>query len=63
MKESLQLFGDMLKNETLKDASVILFFNKKDLFREKIKQKNITSAFPSYTGKLLVGLVASRMTR
>jgi len=50
MKESLQLFGDMLKNETLKGASVVLFLNKKDLFREKIKETNITKAFPLYTG-------------
>jgi len=29
---------------------VILFLNKKDLFEEKIKKKNITTAFPDYTG-------------
>lgn len=50
MQESLQLFAEMLKNEALKDATILLFFNKKDLFREKIKKTNITTAFPDYTG-------------
>jgi len=50
MKESLQLFGDMMKNNMLQDAAVILFLNKKDLFRERIKKTNINTLFPAYSG-------------
>jgi len=50
MQESLKLFTAILEDEKLKDATIILFLNKKDLFREKIKQKNITTAFPKYSG-------------
>ena len=42
MQESLQLFATVVNNEFLKLKPFILFFNKKDLFEEKITKKNIT---------------------
>eukprot|EP00768_Dysnectes_brevis_P002451 gnl/Dysnectes_brevis/1847_a2119_2243.p1 GENE.gnl/Dysnectes_brevis/1847_a2119_2243~~gnl/Dysnectes_brevis/1847_a2119_2243.p1 ORF type:complete len:367 (-),score=98.71 gnl/Dysnectes_brevis/1847_a2119_2243:170-1228(-) len=50
MRESLLLFEEMCNSEWFKDTSFILFLNKVDLFRDKIQRKNITCAFPDYTG-------------
>ncbi|KAG9391275.1 guanine nucleotide-binding protein alpha-1 subunit [Carpediemonas membranifera] len=46
MKESLLLFDEICNNRWFIDKSFILFFNKVDLFREKIKRKDLTCCFP-----------------
>ena len=50
MTESLQLFGEIINNEFFKFKPIINFFNKKDLFEEKIKRKGIKKYFPDYNG-------------
>lgn len=50
MQESLDLFESVMKNPLFKDTPVFLFLNKKDLFEDMIKTKNIDVCFPDYTG-------------
>lgn len=50
MLESLQVFSDVGNHSWFKDAAIILFLNKSDLFAEKITQTPITATFPEYTG-------------
>lgn len=52
MVEALNLFEEMAENPVFKKTTFILFLNKKDLFREKIKVKPIsdTPEFADYTG-------------
>jgi len=55
MKESLALFKKTLggkRGESFKDACVVLFLNKDDLFKTMIKNYPITECFPEYKGKL-----------
>jgi guanine nucleotide-binding protein G(i) subunit alpha len=49
MQESLDLFEDTINNSTFAQMTIILFFNKIDLFEEKLKTKDISIAFPEYT--------------
>ncbi len=49
MKESLLLFDEICNNRWFIDKSFILFFNKHDLFKEKIKRKDLTCCFPNAT--------------
>ncbi len=51
--EALELFEDICNNIFFMDSSMILFLNKRDLFEEKIKHKNIrdTPSFSDYSGK------------
>jgi len=51
MHESEKVFGQMLNNFFFKNTPFIVFFNKVDLFREKLKVAPITIAYPEYTGK------------
>jgi len=51
MQESLTLFAEMVNNKNFEDMPFIVFFNKRDLFEEKIKKKSISVAFPNYQGK------------
>eukprot|EP01039_Chlorochromonas_danica_P001232 gene1232-1344_t len=53
MVEALDLFEDICNNIFFMESSMILFLNKRDLFSEKIKVRNIrdTPAFSDYTGK------------
>lgn len=53
MLDSLQLFHDVANSAFFKEASIILFLNKKDLFAEKIRRVNLNIAFPEFKGKLL----------
>jgi len=50
MQESMSLFDQICNMQWFMNTSLILFLNKKDLFEKKIKQTNITSAFPDYKG-------------
>ena len=50
MKESLDLFGDIVNSATFARTHVILFFNKTDQLRVKIHQSNIKRYFPSFKG-------------
>jgi GTPase SAR1 family protein len=53
MVEALELFEDICNNIFFMDSSMILFLNKRDLFSEKIKTRNIrdTPSFSDYAGK------------
>ncbi|TRY74846.1 hypothetical protein TCAL_00538 [Tigriopus californicus] len=50
MHESLNLFASIVNNIHFKTKPFIVFFNKKDLFEDKLKHKSIRIAFPDYTG-------------
>lgn len=51
MHEALELFMEVLGNKVFKGSSIVLFLNKSDLFREKIKTVALSKCFPEYTGK------------
>ncbi|VDL75177.1 unnamed protein product, partial [Nippostrongylus brasiliensis] len=51
MIESMQLFNSICNSTWFLSTAMILFLNKKDLFMEKIKRVNITTAFPDYEGE------------
>lgn len=51
MRESLNLFTDIINNDFFKRTAIILFLNKKDLFAEKIKKTNLNVCFKGYKGK------------
>jgi GTPase SAR1 family protein len=50
MHESLKLFKEISNSKWFFETSMILFLNKRDLFEEKIKHKDLTCCFPEYTG-------------
>lgn len=50
MKESLALFEEVSNVLWFKTTPFVLFLNKTDLFREKIKRKPLTICFNDYTG-------------
>jgi len=50
MHESLKLFQEICNSKWFLDTSMILFFNKNDLFTEKIKKVDLKVCFPEYTG-------------
>jgi GTPase SAR1 family protein len=50
MKESLVLFDEICNSRYFQDTDIILFFNKLDLFKEKIKNVDLKVCFPDYTG-------------
>ncbi|XP_073461598.1 guanine nucleotide-binding protein G(o) subunit alpha isoform X2 [Aquarana catesbeiana] len=50
MHESLKLFDSICNNKWFIDTSMILFLNKKDIFKEKISKSPLTICFPEYTG-------------
>ena len=50
MRESLLLFDEICNCRYFKSTSIIIFFNKKDLFEEKIKKVDLKCCFPDYTG-------------
>ena len=49
LKESLHLF-DIACNRRYPDKPILLFLNKVDLFREKIKHTDLKVCFPTYKG-------------
>ena len=50
MQESERLFGEILNNVFFRDTPFIVFFNKVDLFEEKLKTASLTIAYKEYTG-------------
>lgn len=50
MRESLDLFEGLVNLPWFKDAPIILFLNKDDLFKRKIETVDIGIYFPQYTG-------------
>jgi guanine nucleotide-binding protein subunit alpha len=48
--EALALFDEICNSRWFTKASMIVFFNKSDLFREKLKTKSISVCFPEYKG-------------
>ena len=51
MHESLSLFKSISNNRFFRQAGMILFLNKKDLFAEKLRFESIQVCFPDYTGQ------------
>lgn len=51
MVESLKLFEETVNGAHLCKKPFIIFFNKRDLFEEKILRKSIHCAFPDYKGE------------
>lgn len=50
MHESLELFDAIINNKWLRDTSMILFLNKRDLFAEKVKKVDLKICFEDYKG-------------
>ncbi|XP_026723673.1 guanine nucleotide-binding protein G(t) subunit alpha-3 [Athene cunicularia] len=50
MHESLQLFNSICNHKCFAATSIVLFLNKKDLFREKITKVHLSICFPEYNG-------------
>mmetsp|Transcript_40652 Transcript_40652/g.69370 ORF Transcript_40652/g.69370 Transcript_40652/m.69370 type:complete len:429 (-) Transcript_40652:404-1690(-) len=52
MKEALQLFYSVINNRAFSNSSVLLFLNKKDVFKEKLQYSNIADQepFDDYAG-------------
>lgn len=48
LAEALALFEEIANSRWFRDTAIILFLNKSDLFREKIKKTPITITFPEY---------------
>jgi len=50
MHESERLFGEILNNLWFRNTAFIVFFNKVDLFKEKLKTHPLTIAYKDYKG-------------
>ncbi|KAJ3442250.1 g protein alpha i subunit [Anaeramoeba flamelloides] len=50
MEESLLLFNEICNSRFFSDTSIILIFNKTDVFREKIKTTDLSVCFNDYNG-------------
>ncbi|GMS78564.1 hypothetical protein PENTCL1PPCAC_739 [Pristionchus entomophagus] len=50
LRESAQLFGEMLRSKFLLSASFILFLNKQDLFLKKLPSSPLAKYVNGYTG-------------
>jgi GTPase SAR1 family protein len=51
MHESLNVFEDVCESKYFNNLSIIVFLNKKDIFKEKIKHTSLRVCFPQYEGK------------
>lgn len=51
MQESISLFTQIITYDWFRDASFILFLNKVDLLREKIKRSPLRKYFPTFDGQ------------
>ena len=52
LKESIALFKTILETELIKQRSIILFLNKRDIFEEKIRHFDLKDNFEDYEGKV-----------
>lgn len=52
MYEALMLFDSICNSQWFANTSMILFLNKVDIFKEKIRRSPIKAYFPDYTGIL-----------
>jgi len=50
MFESMKLFKEICTNQWLTNVPIILFFNKCDIFRQKIAKVDLSVSFPEYRG-------------
>jgi len=50
LDESVKLFDEICNSRWFSETSVILFLNKSDIFREKIKKRDLSVYFPEYKG-------------
>ncbi|KAJ6231293.1 g protein alpha i subunit [Anaeramoeba flamelloides] len=50
LRESLELFGKISNNNYFENKNCVLFFNKIDLFEDKIKTVDLKQCFPDYNG-------------
>ena len=50
MRESEKLFGEILNSISFRETPFIVFFNKLDLFKEKLKYANLSDFLPEYPG-------------
>lgn len=48
--ESLSLFEQICNSPFFKDTTIVLFLNKADIFREKLKTSPLSHRFPAYDG-------------
>lgn len=48
--ESLKLFEEVTSSVWFKDTIIVLFLNKIDLFKDKIKKSPLKNTYPDYTG-------------
>jgi hypothetical protein len=53
LDESLKLFDEICNSRWFTDVAIILFLNKSDIFREKIKKVDLSVVFPNYKGIFL----------
>jgi len=51
MQEALTLFESIINAKWFVKTSMILFLNKVDLFKEKLKKSPLKECFPDYEGK------------
>lgn len=63
MAEALNLFNIVANSRYFHAASMILFLNKSDLFRQKIKSKPLTVCFPEYAGEDTFEAAAAYITQ
>ena len=50
MMESILLFDETVNSRFFRNTPIIIFFNKDDIFREKIQKIDLTCCFPEYKG-------------
>ena len=50
MHDSLALFDQICNSHFFKDSIILLLLNKDDIFRERIRHKDLSVCFPDYTG-------------
>ena len=50
MREALEQFEDAMQSPYLLGCSIVVIFNKVDVFRDKIAKKDIWATFPEYNG-------------
>ncbi|KAF9318439.1 hypothetical protein BGZ91_005167, partial [Linnemannia elongata] len=50
MQEAMMLFDQVCNSQWFTDTSIILFLNKTDIFREKLKYTRVKDYFPDYEG-------------